>query len=100
MAENGRHEYELVYILHPDMDEEGILALNERLGQIVQEQQGEVTTTELWGRRTLAYPIQKHFEGHYVLHRFLLPPEATGEIDRFLRLNENVLRHLMLRLDK
>ncbi len=54
----------------------------------------------MWGKRTLAYPIKKLFEGHYVLHRFEMAPNGTGEIDRLLRYNENVLRYLLIRLDE
>jgi small subunit ribosomal protein S6 len=100
MADSDLHEYELVYILQPELDEQGVLGVNERLAQIVESQSGTITNTELWGRRTLAYPIAKHFEGHYVLHRFEMLPAGTGELDRMLRLNENVLRHLLLRTDE
>lgn len=100
MANSELREYELVYILQPEMDEEGVTGLNDRLSQIVTEQSGSVTSTELWGRRTLAYPIGKFFEGQYVMHRFQMPPEATGELDRLLRLNENVIRYLLIRTDE
>jgi small subunit ribosomal protein S6 len=100
MAGDIQHEYELVYILQPDMDEQGILALNERVEQMVTGANGAMTTTELWGRRTLAYPIKKQFEGHYVMHRFAIDPERVTEIDRVLRFNENVMRYLVLRHDE
>jgi len=100
MANSDLREYELVFILQPEMDEQGVTGFNERLSQIVAAQSGSVTTTEMWGRRTLAYPIGKFFEGHYVLHRFQMPPEATGEVDRLLRFNENVIRYLLIRTDE
>lgn len=93
-------DYELVYILQPEISEEAILGLNERLSQVVTDQQGVMTTTELWGRRTLAYPINKMFEGHYVLHRFQMAPGGTSEIDRLLRFNEDVVRYLLVRTDE
>lgn len=95
-----QHEYELVYILQPDLDEQSILAVNERVEQHVASSNGAMTTTELWGRRTLAYPIKKHFEGHYILQRFTLDPDKVTELDRILRLNENVMRYLVLRTDE
>lgn len=99
MADSDLREYELVYILQPDLDEQGVTGINDRLGQIVTDQAGSITTTELWGRRTLAYPIGKFFEGIYVLQRFQMQPEATGELDRLLRFNENVIRYLLIRTD-
>ena len=93
------HEYELIYILNPEFDEPEILNLNERLAAVVTGQSGEISTTELWGKRSLAYPIKKIFEGHYILHRFHMAPGGVEEIDRLLRFNENVLRYLVIRTD-
>ncbi len=100
MANSDLREYELVYILQPELDEQGVTGINERLSQIVTEQSGSITATEMWGRRTLAYPIGKFFEGTYVLHRFQMQPETTGELDRLLRFNENVIRYLLIRTDE
>jgi small subunit ribosomal protein S6 len=95
-----QHEYELVFIMQPELDEQGIFNINERLTQIVTSQEGTVSGTEMWGKRTLAYPIKKYFEGHYVLHRFQMNPSGAAEIDRLLRFNENVIRYLMIRTDE
>lgn len=95
-----QHDYELVYVLQPTLDEQSIVAINERVEQIVTSGNGTMTTTELWGRRTLAYPINKQFEGHYVMQQFSMDPTKVGEIDRVLRLNENVMRYLVLRTDE
>jgi small subunit ribosomal protein S6 len=100
MANAEQREYELVFILQPELDEQGVLGFNERLGQIVANQSGAIETTELWGRRGLAYPIGKYFEGHYVLHRLSMQPAGTEEVDRLLRFNENVLRYLLIRADE
>ena len=99
MAEQELREYELVYIIQHELDESGILSLNERVNQLVGEHGGEMLATEMWGRRTLAYPIRKHFEGHYVLQRFNMLPDGTVEVERYLRLNEDVLRYLIFRKD-
>lgn len=92
-------EYELVYILQPEMAEDDVLSVNERVAQIVGSHQGEMLETEMWGRRTLAYPIDKQFEGHYVLHRIRMFPEGTEDVERYLRFNEEILRFLMMRSD-
>lgn len=92
-----QREYELVYVLLGTMDDEGVRNFNERLNQAVAAQSGSVTSTEIWGRRTLAYPIGKNYDGQYVLQRFQMPPAGTAEIDRYLRFNENVIRYLLIR---
>lgn len=95
-----QREYELVYVLAPTVDDEGVRDFNDRLNQVIANQSGTVTTTEIWGRRTLAYPIGKNFEGIYVLERFQMPPTGTEEVDRLLRLSENVIRYLLIRTDE
>ena len=93
-------EYELVYVLQSELDEEGVRGFNERLNQVIEGQSGTITTTEMWGRRTLAYPIGKNFEGHYILERFQMDPAGASEVDRLLRFNESVLRYLLIRTDE
>jgi small subunit ribosomal protein S6 len=97
VLENQR-EYEWVYVLQGTMDDEGVRNFNERLNQAIAGQSGSVTSTEIWGRRTLAYPIGKNYDGHYILERFQMPPAGTEEIDRYLRFNENVIRYLLIRV--
>ena len=99
MENSEQREYELVYILQPDMDEAAVLGLNERVGQVVAGQNGAVVTTEMWGRRTLAYPIKRYFEGHYILSRLQMDPAGATEVERLLRFNESVLRYLLIRTD-
>jgi len=100
MAEVLKHEYEIVYIAKPTLGEDGVTALGDRFAAVVAGQQGEITAIEPWGKRTLAYPIEKFFEGVYILNRVALPPRGTVEVDRMLRLNEDVLRHLIVRTDE
>lgn len=95
-----QREYELVFVLLGTLDDEGVRNFNERLNQVISAQSGVVATTEIWGRRTLAYPIGKNFEGIYVLERFQSVPSGIEEVDRFLRFNENVIRYLLIRTDE
>ena len=97
MADQELHTYELVYILQPELGEDEVLSVNERITQIVDDHSGDLFETEMWGRRTLAYPIKKQFEGHYVLQRLNMMPDGTEEVERYLRFNEDVLRFLMFR---
>lgn len=99
MADQELREYELVYILQPEMAEDSVLSVNERVSQIVGAHEGQMLETEMWGRRTLAYPIKKRFEGHYVLHRLSMFPDGTDEVERYLRFNEDVLRFLIMRAE-
>jgi small subunit ribosomal protein S6 len=99
MSDLEKREYELVYIVQPEFTNDEVSALNERVTQFVQGQDGEVQETELWGKRQLAYPIQNHFEGYYVLHRLNMPGPLVGEVERILRFNENVLRYMCMRTD-
>ena len=100
MAETNNHEYELVFVARPTLGEEGVTALSDRLSQVVAGQAGTVQGVEMWGKRTLAYPINKYFEGIYVLNRISMPPQGTAELDRLLRFNEDVLRYLIVRTDE
>lgn len=93
------HQYELVYVLHSELSEDDVLSVNDRVSQIVGNHEGEIINTEMWGRRTLAYPIDNQFEGHYVLQRISMLPDGTDEVERYLRFNENVLRFLNMRSD-
>jgi len=93
-------DYELMVVMHPTIsDEEMPGALDQIAGYImsrggtIQEYQLEVP----WGRRRLAYPINDQTEGFYTLFRYQAEPNIAAEIDRELRLNENVLRFLVTR---
>lgn len=93
-------EYELVYVLQPGLDDATLQGFQTRILDLITGQGGKDIVTEPWGKRTLAYPIGRHFEGYYVLQRFQMPPTGTSEIDRSLRFNEDVLRYLLVRKDE
>lgn len=96
MSDQEKRDYELVYIIQPELTDEEISALNDRVTQFIQDQDGEVRETELWGKRSLAYPIKDFFEGYYILHRLHIPGSLIEEVERILRFNENVLRFLCM----
>ncbi len=88
--------YELVCILHPDLDE---TAFNEAVDKIkgwIGEDDGKVEKVDNWGRRKMAYMIQKTLEGQYVLIHANMLPSATAELERKLRFLEPVMRHLLI----
>lgn len=92
-------QYELVYVLQPQLDENGVNSFDGRVCEVITTQGGSDIATEVWGKRTLAYPINRFFEGIYILHRFQMPPAGADEVERTLRFSEDVLRYLLMRKD-
>ena len=93
-------DYELVMIISPEVADEALPATIERVQQFIQERGGEVKQVDPWGRRKLAYPIRRHQEGHYVVTQFSLDPQAIGALEGSLQLAEDVIRHLVVKLDE
>ncbi len=93
-------QYELVYIVAPEATEEQLAALNGEVQQVVSRFQGTIDRTDNWGRRKLAYPIGKYKEGIYVLHVITGPGDLVKELDRRLKVTDNVIRHLIVRVDE
>jgi small subunit ribosomal protein S6 len=93
-------DYELVCILPPTVEEEQTTGVIESVSNFVQSLKGEVQEVKPWGRRRLAYPIKHHREGSYVELQFKLDPAVSGDLERGLRLNESVLRYLLISKDQ
>lgn len=92
-------DYELGFILQPEVNEEQTRTIVERLEQIVTNNGGQVMRVNQWGRRRLAYPIEHHRDGFYVFIDMILTPETVSELDRTLKVSEDVLRHLIKKRD-
>ena len=92
-----RH-YEMLTILSAELEtpEEEVAKIEE----VVRGLGGSVTQTDVWGKKTLAYPIQKKSEGYYVLFNFDLEPQQTFELRRVLGLRANVYRQMIILLDE
>ena len=93
-------KYELVFIVQPELEEEAVNAFVENVQQIMRDNGGEVETAEQLGIRRLAYPIKKHEQGYYALIQAGLEQTAIQEVERALKLSEDVLRYLMVRLEE
>lgn len=93
-------DYETTFILAPGLDDEGIQREIEAIKKVVTSQKGEITAEKEWGRRRLAFPIRDCSEGVYHILRFTLDPKGLDELNRHFRLNENVLRALVIRDEK
>lgn len=92
--------YELMTVVQPNLDEEGLAAFATRVQQVITDNGGQVVKAEQMGRRRLAYPIKKRTEGHYVLFQASLERPAIVELERMLTMSDDVLRHMMFRLDE
>jgi small subunit ribosomal protein S6 len=93
-------QYELVYIAQPDASEEALADLHTQIAAVVDRFGGSVEKTEPWGRRKLAYEINRQREGVYVLEVLNGPGAMTAELDRRLRVLDLVMRHLIVRVDE
>ncbi|MCD7927839.1 MAG: 30S ribosomal protein S6 [Oscillospiraceae bacterium] len=91
--------YEVVIIFKPDLGEEATAALVERFKTLT-EQHGTVSEVNEWGKRRLAYPIDDLTEGYYVLMSFTAEPGFPAELDRVLRINDNVMHSLIVCKDE
>jgi len=88
--------YEVVYILDPALDEGAITAKLEKFHELATSNGGEVSAVDLWGNRQLAYPLKKQKAGYYVVAQFTASPEALPEYERLLKLDDEVLRYLLV----
>ena len=92
--------YENVFIARQDISGAQVDALADQFTQLISEQGGEVKKRENWGLRNLAYRMNKNRKGHYVLFNIDAPGSAIAELERTMRINEDVLRYLTIRVDE
>lgn len=93
--------YELLYIIKTDVSEEQNAATIERYNGILANEGAEVTSVDKWGKRRLAYTIDKKYsDGFYVLVKFNGESNAVDEVDRLMKIDENLIRHMITRVDE
>jgi len=92
------HNYELILIISPEVMDEALGATMDNVNQFITEKGGAVSNVEQWGKRRLAYPIGRFAEGSYVLTQFTMKPELGKELEAKLRISEEILRHLIIRV--
>lgn len=92
--------YEHVFIARQDISVQQVDALTDHVKNIIKDGGGEVSKTEYWGMRNLAYRIKKNRKGHYCLLNINAPYTAVSEMERQMRINEDVLRFLTVRVDQ
>ncbi|MCL2695118.1 MAG: 30S ribosomal protein S6 [Clostridiales bacterium] len=89
--------YEVLYVITPELDEETTAAVIEKFAGIIAANGGEVTKTDAWGKRRLAYPIDYKTEGYYVLAHFSAGPDLPRELERNFKIDERILRYMVIR---
>jgi small subunit ribosomal protein S6 len=92
--------YEVMYIAAPETVEDEINKLNESLTGIIEKAGGTIVKTENWGRRRLAYPINKKSEGYYVLFEIEGSGQEIAELERRMRVNDQIYRYMTVRVDE
>ncbi|MEG0291794.1 MAG: 30S ribosomal protein S6 [Anaerovoracaceae bacterium] len=91
--------YEIMFIIEPTLEDAAKDTTVETVKGII-EAEGEVSKVDVWGMRKLAYPIQKKNEGYYVVMEFKASPTLPKELDRRLKISDNVIRHLIINKDE
>ncbi|MCX7944822.1 MAG: 30S ribosomal protein S6 [Deltaproteobacteria bacterium] len=91
-------EYETLYVVSPELDKSGIDNLNNKFKNIIQENGGKVIKLTRWGKRDLAYRIKKYTHGYYIHLNYFGEGRTVNELQRNLRLNENILRYITIKL--
>ncbi|MFH1131723.1 MAG: 30S ribosomal protein S6 [Pseudomonadota bacterium] len=95
-----QREYETIYIVQPEIESEQLEQINSRIRKTIEENRGKLLTVESWGKRKLAYEIRKHLKGVYLYWRYLAPPTLVTEIERNLKLLDDIIRFQTVLVDE
>ncbi len=93
-----QHEYETTYLIKPELPDDAVKAVLDKVTGIIEAHSGSILLTDDWGKRKLAYPIQKHTRGHYFYVNYVSPPNLVAELERNLRIDDNLLRFLTVKI--
>jgi len=93
------HTYELIFILHPDLDDNANTELIEKVQGWIKNAGGVVEKVDRWGKRRLAYKIRKQRDGYYVLINAQIPAEFNTELERNLQIQESVMRYMIIQAE-
>lgn len=92
--------YEVMYIINPETDADKIEKLNDAVGKLIEKEGGTIVRMDDIGMRNLAYPIQKKYEGHYVLFEIDGTGQEILELERRMRVNDLIMRFITVRVDE
>jgi small subunit ribosomal protein S6 len=98
-AEQLGNDYELVFIVHPEVADDALDPLINNVTQYITGKNGTVIEVARWGRKKLAYPIKHVLEGRYVWVNFKLNPAANKELETNLKISEKIIRYLLIKMD-
>jgi small subunit ribosomal protein S6 len=98
IVSNKQKEYELVYIVSPDVSDEALENRVSNVSQFITSHDGVISSVDKWGKRKLAYPLKHYLEGNYILTRFSLSPARCKELEANLKISEEILRHLLVKV--
>lgn len=94
------HDYEVTFILNPNLADDEVTSNTERVSTLITNGGGEIVDVHPWGgKRRLAYPIERHRDGYYITTKFRSAPSTAYGLDAQIKLNDNIMRHLVIRLD-
>ena len=91
------NKYENLYVITPELEEEAIKAIIEKFSGIITANGGEIESVDEWGKRRLAYPIDYKSEGYYVLMTFSAKPDFPQELERQMRIADEVMRYMVVK---
>ena len=92
------HDYEMVAMISPEVDEEGVSKIVDKMTQSINSRGGAVAEIKNWGKRRLAYPVKKFMEADYILARFKLMPKSVKELEREIGALGDILRYLVVKV--
>jgi len=92
------NDYELVFIVSPEIVDEALESKIDGVSQFITGRDGVISDVERWGKKKLAYPLVHFLEGNYVLTRFKINPARCKELEANLKISEEILRHLLIKL--
>jgi len=92
--------YEALYIVMPDVDDDGIQTVDKAVQSLITENGGSIVRSEIWGKRKLAYAVKKQTEGTYILVRFEAEPDFNAKLEQYFRLSEAILRYQVVHFDE
>ena len=92
--------YEIVTIVDPQIADEDVPKMSEKINEFITSRGGSIARVQRWGRRRLAYPLQRHTEAHYLLTTFALEPQHASELEADLVLAQEVLKHMVIKVDE
>jgi small subunit ribosomal protein S6 len=92
-------DYELMTVFRPDLEEQPLLAAVERLNGLIAARGGQSASSDMWGRRRMAYPIRDFRDGIYHVTQMKLDPKNADDLEHSLMLNDQIIRYLLIRVE-